>query len=155
MTVHTCPQALLLDTHIALWLDNGDTQLTAHTIEEIDRVRRSGGTVYLSAVSAWEIALLVEAGGIQLDLPVARWLERFFSQSGVEPMALSTIAAAGAYGFYPLPHRDPADLLLMSSAVTLACPLVTYDRRILDFGRARGSQFGLRVLGPAQGDMSQ
>ncbi|MBF0306428.1 MAG: hypothetical protein HQL41_12345 [Alphaproteobacteria bacterium] len=64
--------ALLLDTHIALWLDSGDEQLKPATRAVIDRCWRGGGTIFLSAASAWEIAVLVDRGHIQLDLPLDR-----------------------------------------------------------------------------------
>jgi PIN domain nuclease of toxin-antitoxin system len=37
-------------------------------------------------------------------------------------------------------HRDPADRLLIASAIELACPLVTYDERILRFAAEYGRQ---------------
>ena len=50
--------ALLLDTHVALWLDSGDDRLRPSTRGLIDSCWQSGGTIYLSAVTAWEVALL-------------------------------------------------------------------------------------------------
>jgi PIN domain nuclease of toxin-antitoxin system len=61
---------LLIDTHIALWLDSGNDQLKPATRDLIDRCWRKGGSIFLSAVSAWEIAVLVDRGHIQLDLPL-------------------------------------------------------------------------------------
>jgi PIN domain nuclease of toxin-antitoxin system len=53
---------LLLDTHIALWLDSGDHRLRPSTRSLIDDCWQNGGTILLSAVTAWEIALLVDTG---------------------------------------------------------------------------------------------
>ena len=50
----------------------------------IDACWRGGGAIFLSAVSAWEIALLVDAGRIDLDIPVEAWIERFLGRPGVE-----------------------------------------------------------------------
>jgi PIN domain nuclease of toxin-antitoxin system len=63
--------SLLLDTHITLWLDSGDDRLRSSTRGLIDGCWRSGGTIFLSAVTAWEIALLVDTGRIDLDVPIA------------------------------------------------------------------------------------
>jgi PIN domain nuclease of toxin-antitoxin system len=41
-----------------------------------------------------------------------------------------------------LPHRDPADRLLIASAIELGCPLITYDERIVDFGKTHGREIG-------------
>lgn len=136
---------LLLDTHIVLWLDSGDDRLRLSTRALIDGCWRGGGTVCLSAISAWEIALLVDTGRIELDLPVEAWITRFLERPGVNPVPLDLRAAVRSYEFYDLAHRDPADRLLMATAVELACPLVTYDRRIVRFSERHGRRYGLAV----------
>jgi PIN domain nuclease of toxin-antitoxin system len=137
--------ALLLDTHIALWLDSGSERLRPSTRLLIDACWQNGGSVLLSAVSAWEIALLVDTGRIYLDLPVEAWVERFVGRPGVEAVPLSHQAAARAYRLDRLPHPDPGDRLLIATAIERACPLVTYDARIVRFGEAHGSQYGFVV----------
>lgn len=131
---------LLLDTHIALWLDSQDDRLGAGTQRTIDSAWQEGGRIFLSAISVWEIAALVDKGSIELDLPVEDWVERFVSRPGLEAVALGHAAAARAYRLQGLEHRDPADRLLIASAIELGCPLVTYDDRIRRFARARGRQ---------------
>jgi PIN domain nuclease of toxin-antitoxin system len=134
--------AILLDTHIALWLDSGDERLRPSTRELIDQCWRNGGSILLSAVTAWEIALLVDTGRIGLDVSVEAWLERFVGRPGIDTVPLSHTAAAGAYRLHQLTHRDPGDRLLIATAVELACPLVTYDERVTRFAAAYGSQYG-------------
>ena len=131
---------LLLDTHIALWLDSGDVRLQPSTRGLIDGCWRDGGTILLSAVTAWEIALLVDTGRIDLDLPVEAWVERFLQRPGVEPAPLSDRAASRSYRLHPLEQRDPADRLLIATAIEFDCPLVTYDERIARFGENHGRQ---------------
>jgi PIN domain nuclease of toxin-antitoxin system len=133
---------LLLDTHIALWLDSGDEHLRPSTLNLIDGCWRSGGTICLSAVSAWEIALLVDSRRIELDLPIESWITRFLERPGIKPAPLGHRAASHAYRLYQLEHRDPADRLLIATAIELACPLVTYDERILRFSTDYGRQYG-------------
>jgi PIN domain nuclease of toxin-antitoxin system len=133
--------ALLLDTHIALWLDSGSANLREATRATIDMCWHDGGTIYLSAISAWEIALLVDCGRIELDVPVATWIKRFLDRPSVEAVPLSHGAACGSYQLHHLEHRDPADRLLIATAIELACPLVTYDERILHFGKRRGCEY--------------
>jgi PIN domain nuclease of toxin-antitoxin system len=133
---------LLLDTHIALWLDTGDQRLATATRTLIDDCWHTGGTIYLSAVTAWEIALLVDTGRIDLDLPIEAWVERFLDRPGIAPVPLGHRAACRAYQLAPFPHRDPADRLLIATAIELACPLVTYDERIERFGKRHGRRYG-------------
>lgn len=134
-------EALLLDTHIALWLDSGDDRLRRATRDLINGCWQSGGTIYLSAVAVWEIAVLVDTGRIELDLPIEAWLTRFLRRPGIEPVPLGHHAASKSYQLHHLEHRDPADRLLIATAIELGCPLVTYDERILRFSMRHGRQY--------------
>jgi PIN domain nuclease of toxin-antitoxin system len=136
---------LLLDTHITLWLDTGDARLRSSTRALIDNCWKGGGTIFLSAITAWEIALLVDSGHIDLDIPVEAWIKRFLQRPGIQAVPLGHIPACRAYQLYHLEHRDPADRLLIATAVELGCPLVTYDERIARFSRKRGRQYGFAV----------
>jgi PIN domain nuclease of toxin-antitoxin system len=145
MTAPPPADALLLDTHIALWLDSGDERLQPATRSVIDECWRSGGTILLSAVTVWEIALLVDRGRIELDLPIEKWVERFVAQRGLQVVPLGYRAAAHSYRLHPLEHRDPADRLLIATAIELDCPLVTYDDRIVRFADRHGRQYRFAV----------
>lgn len=138
-------EALLLDTHIALWLDSGHDRLRPSTRALIDDCWQSGGTIYLSSVTAWEIALLVDTGRIELDVPVDAWVQRFLDRPGIEAVPLAHRAASRSYQINHLEHRDPADRLLIATAIELGCPLVTYDARITQFGKKRGRQQGFSI----------
>jgi PIN domain nuclease of toxin-antitoxin system len=137
--------ALLLDTHIALWLDTGDDRLAKSTRDRIDACWKHGGSIGLSAVSVWEIALLVDTGRIALDVPVESWVTRFVARPGVQSVPLGYRAASRAYRLRELEHRDPADRLLIATAIELSWPLVTYDERVLRFADAHGRQYGFAI----------
>jgi PIN domain nuclease of toxin-antitoxin system len=136
---------LLLDTHIALWLDSGSDCLRASTRDLIDGCWRNGGAIVMSAVTAWEIALLVDTGRIDLDLPIEAWVRRFLDRPGIEAAPLGHQAASRSYRLHHLELRDPADRLLIATAIELACPLVTYDQRIAQFGKKHGRQYGFAI----------
>ena len=136
---------LLLDTDIVLWLDSGDDRLRASTRALIDGCWQNGGAILLSAITVWEIALLVDTGRIDLDVPVAAWIERFLDCPGIEAVPLGHQAASRSYQLHHLEHRDPADRLLIATAIELACPFVTYDERIVRFGKKHGRQYRFAV----------
>jgi PIN domain nuclease of toxin-antitoxin system len=136
---------LLLDTHIVLWLDSGDNRLRRSTRALIDDCWQDGGTVCLSAVTAWEIALLVDTGRVELDIPLEGWIARFLERPGIKPAPLGHRAAVRSYELHHLEHRDPADRLLIATAIELACPFVTYDQRIERFGKNHGRRYGFAV----------
>ncbi len=138
---------VLLDTHVVLWLDAGDPRLRSATRHMIDELWRAGGAVLISAVSAWEIALLVDTGRISLDCPPEAWVERFLNRPGVDAVPLTWRASARAYQLPNFDRRDPADRLLIATAIELGCPLVTYDGPLIDYAAGQGRQTGLRVTG--------
>ena len=138
--------AVLLDTHIALWLDSGDQRLRAPTRGLIDGCWQNGGTIFLSAVTAWEIALLVDTSRIELDIPVTEWIERFLDRPGIKAVPLGHRSACRSYELHHLEHRDPADRLLIATAIELACPLVSYDERVARFAKKYGRRYRFTVV---------
>ena len=91
-------------------------------------------------MTAREIALLVDTSRIELDIPTEAWIERFLARPRIAAVPLSHQAASRSYRLHHLEHRDPADRLLIATAIELACPLVTYDDRIARFGTRHGRQ---------------
>ena len=96
-------------------------------------------------MSVWEIALLLHLGRIRLDVPLHDWVERFVGRPGVASAPLTVGAAWRAYDLHQFERRDPADRLLISTAIDLSCPPVTYDEPITQFARRYGSRFRFAV----------
>ena len=104
-------------------------------IEEIDLAAASDG-VLVSAVSAWEIGILVAKGRLALMPSAAVWMARFLAQPGVREVELAVDCALRSSFLPGALHGDPADRMLVATARELGCPIVTRDRRILDYARA-------------------
>jgi PIN domain nuclease of toxin-antitoxin system len=108
----------------------------------LDDCWRAGGTIFFSAISAWEISLLASLGRFTLDLPADMWVGRFLERPGVASAPLMPRAAAQSNQLQNLEHRDPGDRMLIATAIDLACPLVTYDAPIINFANGSGRQYG-------------
>ena len=124
-------QRPLLDTHIWLWWMTGDQRLrdTVRTVLDILGPR---DRPYLSAISLWEVAMLVERRRIGFTVPLAEWLRDATAPSVVELVPITPGIAADTAAF-PVPfHRDPADRLIVATSRILGAPLVTEDRAIID-----------------------
>ncbi len=121
--------ALLLDTHAWVWWISHPERLSRSQRTAIERVRRrSGGSVLVSVISCWEVALLCQRGRIRLSLPVEAWLEEATAVPGLEvvPLSLSLIVTASRL----VALRDPADMLIVATAQHHGARLVTSDDRI-------------------------
>jgi PIN domain nuclease of toxin-antitoxin system len=123
---------MLLDTHVWIWASAGGSRLGAGTRRALNR-QAAAGRVYVSAVSAFEISALVAAGRLVLNQPAERWIRDSIARGNLRVLDLDTDVAmdAGAIGADVVP--DPVDRLLVAAARDVDMPLVTRDRRLLDF----------------------
>jgi PIN domain nuclease of toxin-antitoxin system len=123
-------EMILLDTHIWVWWVNNDPQLTPQQRQWIEDSRADG--LGLSIFSCWEVAKLLEKGRIQLSLSLTDWLTAAVSYPGIRLIDLTLpiiVQSTQLVGF----HADPADQLIVATALTLGCPLLTADRKILNY----------------------
>jgi PIN domain nuclease of toxin-antitoxin system len=123
---------ILLDTCALIWSLNQEP-LTPAALRAISKASTEG-TLFLSPVSAWEIGLLASRGKLALHLPVADYVARAFSRPGVRIAALTAEIAVRASVLPGDLHNDPADRMLISTAMIMGLRLVTRDRRILAYG---------------------
>ena len=59
-------QGMLLDTHTWIWLFQGSTELSENVIVKINQIG-SQGKVFISAISVWELSMLVAKGRVTLS----------------------------------------------------------------------------------------
>jgi PIN domain nuclease of toxin-antitoxin system len=74
---------ILLDTHVLVWLDEANPQLGAGAIERIDTAFKAG-EVTVSAISFWEVGMLISKGRIRLDMDLLVWRQDFMEQGLIE-----------------------------------------------------------------------
>ncbi|MFI5178522.1 MAG: type II toxin-antitoxin system VapC family toxin [Vicinamibacterales bacterium] len=114
---------LLLDTHAFLWWLEGHRKLGRRARTAIEQAEAG---VWISAASAWEIAIKVGLGRLELDEPPEACLPREMERSGFQPLAVS-VAHALAVRALPPHHADPFDRLLVVQAEAEGLTLVTAD----------------------------
>ena len=126
---------LLLDTHVWVYYARGADELASAVARAIDDAR-DHGSLFVSVISVWEIALLVRKKRLALPMSPARWTEEALKLSGLHLLPLTPeIAIESVYLPEPI-HRDPSDRILIASARLEGMRLVTRDREILSFAKA-------------------
>ncbi len=110
---------LLLDTHIFLWWRGEPSRLASGVQSRI----ATADIVFVSAASAWEAAIKVSLG--RLELPDT--VEAGVLASGFEKLSISFSHAERA-GALPPHHKDPFDRMLVAQAQADGLTLVTHDR---------------------------
>jgi PIN domain nuclease of toxin-antitoxin system len=115
----------LLDSNIVVWLDQNPQRIP----DAITLRLRSAPQVFLSAVTAWELAIKQSLGNLTMARPVSDLIRRLrLTELPV------TVRHGEAVGKLPLHHRDPFDRLLIAQAQVEGLVLVTGDRKLAQYG---------------------
>lgn len=124
--------SLLLDTHAAIWIVEGE-QLASTAVEAIDAAYRAAATIFVSAITAWEIGMLVSRNRLGLATRPERWFQRLLAVPGVRQADLSPEILIASSFLPGTPPRDPADRIILATARDLGATLITRDRLLLKY----------------------
>jgi len=114
---------LILDTQIFLWMFLNQGKINAKLWSSL---RSSENQLYLSAASAWEIAIKVRLGKMKLPINPALYVPRRARESNILSLAISDEHAL-AVAELPMQHSDPFDRILVAQAQLESLTLVTSD----------------------------
>lgn len=115
---------LLLDTHVLIWWDEGQRLSPAAR-----RAIREAPEVFVSAASAWEVAMKIALGRLR----PTRTVEEAAGESGFMELPV-TFRHAARTAALPFHHRDPFDRLLVAQAEVEGLTLVTRDTAFEPYG---------------------
>jgi len=111
---------LLLDTHVFLWWRADDPGLKPAIRRDIARA----DVVYVSAASAWEVAIKSALGKLRVPGSIEAGVE----ESGFTKLPVSFRHAEEVAGL-PDHHADPFDRMLIAQALVEGLTVVTRDRQ--------------------------
>jgi PIN domain nuclease of toxin-antitoxin system len=117
----------LLDTHIWLWAAFEPHKLTSEVHELLNR---SGADLFLSAISLWELSVLVEKKRLALKEDFGVWVQRSASDLKLQEISLSWKVIHEMRFILPN-HKDPADRFLAATAIAFDLVLVTADQKLI------------------------
>jgi PIN domain nuclease of toxin-antitoxin system len=120
--------SLVLDTNALIWLLKDSDRLGRRAARQIDAAFNSA-RILISAVSFWEVALLVAKERIDLGMPVDQWRGEAL-RLGIDEVPLDGELAVESVGLPGL-HGDPADRFIVATALRMNAELVTADTRLL------------------------
>jgi PIN domain nuclease of toxin-antitoxin system len=122
--------ALLLDTHILLWLSQGDPRLPESAQREIEKASRRK-ELCLSVITLWEIGYLVSKQRITLAVDLPAFWEQVLTRLKANEL---TINSGDVVAYHSLPgefHGDPGDRFLVAQAISRGLRMMTADGKIL------------------------
>jgi PIN domain nuclease of toxin-antitoxin system len=124
---------IVLDTHTWLWYATESEKLSKQAKARIKRAQALG----VHPISCWEIAMLSNAGELKLTMDITQWVGHALERPKVELLPFTpaaAIRAAGLGGSFP---GDPADRIIVGTALEMGAPLITKDQRITDWGHVQ------------------
>ncbi len=119
---------VLLDTHALWWLLGGEVNLGREALRLVQAALRSDGLI-VSAISFWEIAMLIRRRKLSLDTSVSAWRQQVL-QLGIKEVAVTGDIGIVAVELSDFP-ADPADRIIAATASLGGATLLTADERIL------------------------
>lgn len=117
---------ILLDTHTLLWLLSEPTALDSDVLEQL---ADPGTSLWVSAVSAWEIAIKTRLGRLDGATLLASWASQLEAMR-VDDLPIDSEDAIVA-GRLPWDHRDPFDRVIVAQALRRNLTVATRDAKVL------------------------
>jgi PIN domain nuclease of toxin-antitoxin system len=125
---------ILLDTHIAIWLADNNQRLGRSTVSLLEEGFNKN-KLCMSIISAWEIGLLVSKKRLDLGQPPLAWLDIFVRRFKISLLEISPEIAINSSYLPGKIHGDPADRIIIATAMTYAADIVSADKNILSYAK--------------------
>ena len=127
---------IVLDTHAWVWFISNPELLSERAKRYLDAAVEEKA-IMISSISVWEVALLIAKKRLILTLELSDWIAKsemlpFFKFIPVD----NSVAIKSVNLPQPL-HSDPADRIIIATAISLGAPIVTKDEKILNYSQVQ------------------
>ena len=123
---------IVLDTHAWVWWASDPDQLSPQAREAVDEAVAAGG-LHISAISVWELTMLADRGRLRLTMDIKDWVNYCESLPFIRFVPVNNAIAMKAVRLPQPLHPDPADRIIIATALTVGARLVTKDERIRSY----------------------
>jgi len=128
--------SLMLDTHVLIWwLHDLSDRLNESQRAALGDAGKGQAPLMLSAITLWEIAMLVERRRLFIAKTLDQLLEGIQSHPLLQILPLTTAIAAESVRLGEGFHKDPADQIIVATARCHGLTLITADERIRKWGK--------------------
>jgi PIN domain nuclease of toxin-antitoxin system len=124
---------IVLDTHAWIWfISNPD--LLSKRAKEAATAAAKDKNILISSISAWELVRLVSKNRLKLTIDATDWIAKSESLPFIQFVPVTNSIAVKSVNL-PAPfHPDPADRIIVATALSMGAPLVTKDKKLLGSG---------------------
>lgn len=128
-------KGLLLDTCAVIWMTKGQ-RVADDANEAVNNAASRGVALYVSPVTAWELAMLLSRGRIAETRSAKQWYQSFIDEASVREVPVDANIFIEACSLPELVHKDPIDRILIATAREHDLTIITRDQAILAYGAA-------------------
>jgi PIN domain nuclease of toxin-antitoxin system len=125
----------VLDTHAWVWWVSGSKALSKRAGEVIES-GMADGSIHVSSISVWEVARLVQTGRLELTMEVEDWIARSEALPFLHFVPVDNGIALRSTRLPGSLHSDPADRIIIATALSLGARLVTKDKKLRNYPHA-------------------
>jgi PIN domain nuclease of toxin-antitoxin system len=119
--------AILLDTNALLWLVSAPDRIASNVCNTL---ADQANELYVSAVSAWEVAIKTRIGRLDGAPLLLAWNETLASMNAVDLVIDS--ADASMAGQLNWDHKDPFDRMIVTQAARRSLTIATSDTQLIE-----------------------
>jgi len=123
---------IVLDTHVWVWWLSDPQKLPARARRIITEAA-GDRAIYVSAISAWEIALLVSRGRLTFTMDAEDWIGKSEALPFLHFVPVDNAIAVRSVRLTEPFHSDPADRIIVATAIIMGAPVVTSDTKIAKY----------------------
>lgn len=127
---------IILDTNALIrWIDESNklSKKAKKIIEESKKEK----SIYISSTSVLEIYMLLKKNRLGLNTLADNWLQRIENLSYVHFVPIDNKVAVLSVNLPDFSHKDPADRIIIATALNLGAKLVTSDKKILNYSKVQ------------------
>jgi PIN domain nuclease of toxin-antitoxin system len=124
---------LLLDTCSLLWLVASSTELSKIAIKEI---QNSAGTIYISAISALEIAIKHKRKKLTLPQAPELWFSHAIELHGISELPVTASICTKSADLADI-HNDPFDRLIIATALEYNLTILSPDHNFARYKKVK------------------
>ena len=123
---------IVLDTNALIrWI--GESSKLSKKAKKIIEESEKEKSIYISSVSVLEIYILLKKNRLGFNTLADNWLQRVENLSYVHFVPIDNKIAVLSVNLPDFEHKDPADRIIIATALNLGAKLVTSDKRILNY----------------------
>jgi len=123
---------IVLDTHVWVLFVSNPELLSKRAKRSLDTAMEEKG-ILISSISTWEVALLVAKKRLRLTLDLTDWIAKSEALPFITFMPVDNSVAIKSVNLPQPLHHDPADRIIIATAISMGAPLVTKDEKILKY----------------------